>query len=151
MHCVLNFVSINSTVLHIVFAIIMSFSITFFKSFFVINGVWIDEKLMFIRFFCFVNHIELRSNLLEFHCSISFCSCCILFDALNASISMSCTIASCHFLIIFIFSNISISNPFLRDKIFNDSEHDMLFCTRKLYCFYQYIEFFYFNILLILF
>ena len=52
---------------------------------------------MLIRFSCFVNYIDFRINLIEFHCSISFCSNCILFKVLNASIWMSCTIASCHF------------------------------------------------------
>ena len=60
---------------------------------------------MFIRFSCFVNYIDSRINLIEFYCSISFCNCYILFNILNTSISMSCTIVLCHFSSIFISSN----------------------------------------------
>ena len=72
---------------------------------------------MFIRFSCFVNHIDSRVNLIEFYCSISFCNCCISFDVLNISISMSCTIASCHFLSILILSNLNRFSQLFRYSI----------------------------------
>ena len=49
--------------------------------------------------------MNLQNNLIKFHCSICFCNCCILFKLFNTSISISCTIASCHFLFILISSN----------------------------------------------
>ena len=60
---------------------------------------------MLIRFLCFVNYIDFRINLIEFHCLISFCSNWILFEILNTSIWISCTIASCHFSSTLISSN----------------------------------------------
>ena len=105
LHCVSNFVLTNSTVLQFMPAIIMFFSIALFDSFFDESEILIDESFLLIRFSCFVNHIDSRINLIEFYCSISFYSNCISFEVLNASIWMSCTIASCHFLSTLISSN----------------------------------------------
>ena len=102
---------------------IMFFSIVFFKSFLDENENFIYEYLLLIRFLCLINHTDLRINLIEFHCSISSCNCCILFELLNPSISMSCTIASCHFLSILISSN--------SNKFFHTFRYSINFCALK--------------------
>ena len=80
-----------------------------FQTFLDKNEIFIDKYFLLIRFSCLINHIDSRIHLIEFHCSIFSCNCYILFKLLNASISMSCTIASCHILSILILSN---SNKF---------------------------------------
>ena len=105
LHSVSNLVLMNSTNLHVISAMIISFSLAFFNSFFNENEILIDEYFLLIQFSCSVNHIDSRVNLIEFQCSIFFQSCCILFKILNTSISISCTIASCHFSSLLILSN----------------------------------------------
>ena len=60
---------------------------------------------MWIWFLSFINYIDFRVNLIEFHCSIFVCANCISFEVLNASIWMLGIIALCHFLSTLISSN----------------------------------------------